>query len=131
MSKLARERLLHLCTATATDKHEARHPSGCPPLARNSSGSITTAGEGSADSSRDDSSGATEREARLRTQAQLRARLAAAKKAAARSTEDSSTKEDGGARRGGTEDNEEVIQSQEEVLRRMLAERRRSSVVHK
>lgn len=124
LGKLAKERLLHSHTAAGRARPRI-------PLARNSSDSIATGASGAANIEVDNSAGsAAEREARLRSQAQLRVRLAAAKKAA-RNTEDSSTREDVSATHGDTFSMEGTVQSQEEALRHMLAERRGSAVAHK
>ena len=133
LSRLAKERLTHSHTSLATASDRARHASDRVPLAHNSSGSVITEREGGVADGRVDDSGerAAQREAKLRSQAQLRLRLAAAKKVAARSTEDGPTRENDSATRGDTMSIGGAIQSQEEVLRDMLAERRRSSVAHK
>lgn len=133
LSRLARERLMHSHTSPASAGDTARRASDRVSLAHNASGSIITDGGGGVvDGQVDDSAErAAEREAKLRSQAQLRVRLAAAKKEATCSMEDRSTREDDSAMRGGTRGIGGAIQSQEEVLRNMLAERRRSSVAHK
>lgn len=133
LSKLARERLLHSHTAAATTDDRARRASDRIPLDRHSSDSIATQGEGGDTGSEVyDSAGRTaERQAKLRSQAQLRVRLAAAKQVAARNTGGSSTQEGVSAVHGVTIGMEGNVQSQEEALKNMLAERRRSAVAHK
>lgn len=130
LSKLARERLLHSHTSAAMGD-TARRASNRILLTRNSSDSITTEGKGGTPDGQVDDlvERSTEREARLRSQAQLRVRLAAAKKVAAAGS--SSAKEDDDVAHGGGLGLGGDIQSQEDVLRNVLAERRRSSVAHK
>ncbi|TFY62211.1 hypothetical protein EVJ58_g4013 [Rhodofomes roseus] len=128
LSKLEAEKLNHLESAAATPG-DSRRATDRAPSAHELSDCIGPEKEGGVVGAElyNSAERAAEREARLRSQAQLRMRLAAAKKAAASGAGRSSTEVNGGAAHDSGNGGE--AQSQEELLRNRLVERRTSSGV--
>ncbi|KAH9934251.1 uncharacterized protein B0H18DRAFT_1114990 [Fomitopsis serialis] len=128
LSKLEAERRNH-SQSTAATPDDLRRATGHVSSARNASDSIATEERGVVNGqSHNSAERAAEREAILRTQAQLRMRLAAARKTAVCGTEGGLTAGINATSMHGDGDGNEAL-SQEELLRSRLAERRGSSAV--